>query len=140
MKLRCASLSILISASFISCDDNQASAKKKAEGDTIPQISFRYETAELGQGPFKTHANHDFVFSNTGSAPLKIIEVRGSCHCVQGKWPEHPINPGDSGIISVSFDPEEVVGRYIRTLFVRSNAKRDSVQLTISGEILPKAK
>jgi hypothetical protein len=139
MKFTCV-LSILISASFISCDNNQASAKKTADGDTIPQISFRYETAELGQVPFKTHANHDFVFINTGGVPLTIKEVRGSCHCVQGKWPDHPINPGDSGIISVSFDPEEVVGRYIRTLFVRSNAKRDSVQLTISGEILPKAK
>jgi hypothetical protein len=140
MKFICPIFLIMQSVAFVSCDSNQASAKKTVTEDTVPQISFRSESAELGQSPFKKHANHDFVFSNTGNTPLTIKEVRGNCHCVQGKWPDHPINPGDSAIINVSFDPEEVTGRYIRTLIVRSNAKRDSVQLTITGEILPRSK
>lgn len=140
MKFSYMLFSLIIFAAFVSCDNNGGSAKETVPGDTVAQISFRSESAELGKIPFKTHANHDFVFSNTGNSPLTIKEVRGSCHCVQGKWPDQPINPGDSAIISVSFDPEEVTGLFIRTLTVRSNAKRDSVELKITGEILPKTK
>ena len=131
---------LLIAAALSSCGSNEASATKAATENPFAEISFRSENAELGKFAFKQHAYHDFVFSNTGNSPLTIKEVRGSCHCVQGKWPDHPINPGDSAIISVDFDPEEVVGMFIRTLTVRSNAKRDSVELKITGEILPKSK
>ena len=140
MKVVSMFLLIVIATATIGCGNNDASEKKVTPENSFAEISFRSESAELGQIPFKQHANHDFVFSNTGNSPLTIKEVRGNCHCVQGKWPDQPINPGDSAIINVSFDPEELTGNFIRTLTVRSNAKRDSVELKISGEILAKNK
>ena len=124
MKFSYMLFSLIIFAAFVSCDNNGGSAKETVPGDTVAQISFRSESAELGKIPFKTHANHDFVFSNTGNSPLTIKEVRGSCHCVQGKWPDQPINPGDSAIISVSFDPEEVTGLFIRTKAAEINIEK----------------
>ena len=131
---------IILAAAINSCGSNEASATKSTPENSFAEISFTSESAELCKFAFKQHAYHDFLFSNTGNSPLTIKEVKGSCHCVQGKWPDHAINPGDSAVISVDFDPEEVVGLFIRTLTVRSNAKRDSVELKITGEILPKSK
>ena len=81
------------------------SAKK--ETPKSAEIKFQNERIDIGVIDGKSNANYDFKFSNTGNIPLAILETRGNCHCVQGKGPEKPIEPGDSSIISVSFDPRE---------------------------------
>ena len=109
------------------------SAKK--ETPKSAEIKFQNERIDIGVIDAKSNANIDFKFSNTGNAPLTIIEARGNCHCVQAKAPEKAIEPGDSSVISVSFDPEGVSTLFQRTVMVRSNATRDSVELYITGEV-----
>ena len=109
------------------------SAKK--ETPKSAEIKFQNERIDIGVIDGKSNANIDFKFSNTGNAPLTIIEARGNCHCVQAKAPEKAIEPGDSSVISVSFDPEGVSTLFQRTVMVRSNATRDSVDLYITGEV-----
>ena len=109
------------------------SAKK--ETPKSAEIKFENERIDIGVIDGKSNANIDFKFSNTGNIPLSIIEARGNCHCVQAKAPEKAIEPGDSSVISVSFDPEGVSTLFQRTVMVRSNATRDSVELYITGEV-----
>ena len=109
------------------------SAKK--ETPKSAEIKFQNERIDIGVIDAKSNANIDFKFSNTGNAPLTIIEARGNCHCVHAKAPEKAIEPGDSSVISVSFDPEGVSTLFQRTVMVRSNATRDSVELYITGEV-----
>lgn len=109
------------------------SAKK--ETPKSAEIKFQNERIDIGVIDGKSNPNIDFKFSNTGNIPLSIIEARGNCHCVQAKAPEKAIEPGDSSVISVSFDPEGVSTLFQRTVMVRSNATRDSVQLYITGEV-----
>ena len=109
------------------------SAKK--ETPKSAEIKFQNERIDIGVIDGKSNANIDFKFSNTGNIPLTIIEAKGNCHCVQAKAPEKAIEPGDSSVISVSFDPEGVSTLFQRTVMVRSNATRDSVELYITGEV-----
>ena len=109
------------------------SAKK--ETPKSAEIKFENERIDIGVIDGKSNANIDFKFSNTGNIPLSIIEARGNCHCVHAKAPEKAIEPGDSSVISVSFDPEGVSTLFQRTVMVRSNATRDSVELYITGEV-----
>ena len=109
------------------------SAKK--ETPKSAEIKFENERIDIGVIDGKSNANIDFKFSNTGNIPLTIIEARGNCHCVHAKAPEKAIEPGDSSVISVSFDPEGVSTLFQRTVMVRSNATRDSVELYITGEV-----
>ena len=99
------------------------------------EIKFQNERIDIGVIDGKSNAIVDFKFSNTGNIPLTIIEAKGNCHCVQAKAPEKAIEPGDSSVISVSFDPEGVSTLFQRTVMVRSNATRDSVELYITGEV-----
>ena len=109
------------------------SAKKETPKNA--EIKFQNERIDIGVIDGKSNAIVDFKFSNTGNIPLSIIEARGNCHCVQAKAPEKPIEPGDSSVISISFDPEGVSTAFQRTVMVRSNATRDSVELYITGEV-----
>jgi len=118
----------------LSCGEN-STPKKETPKPQIAEIKFQSERIDAGVTDGKTNVNVDFKFLNTGNIPLVINEVRGNCHCVQGTKPEKPIEPGDSSVISVSFDPAGVSGSYQRTLMVRSNATRDSVELYITGNI-----
>ena len=133
----CFILAVLLSN--ISCGQ-AGSAKKSTPEKKFAEIKFQNEKADLGIINEGINATYDFKFLNSGNIPLVISEVKGNCHCVQGKWPEKGIEPGDSTVISVSFDPQGVTGLFIRTLMVQSNATRPAIELTISGEIKPDPK
>jgi len=111
------------------------SAKKEAPKKEFAEIKFQNERIDIGIIDGKSNAKVDFKFYNTGNIPLTIIEARGNCHCVQAKAPEKAIEPGDSSVISVSFDPAGVSTLFQRTVMIRSNATRDSVELYITGEV-----
>ena len=110
------------------------SAKKDTPKNNFAEIKFASERIDIGVIDGKTAAHQDFKFSNAGNIPLIITEAKGNCHCVQAKWPEK-VEPGDSSVISVSFDPTGVTGLYQRTVMVHSNATRPDVELFITGEI-----
>ena len=111
------------------------SAKKETPKKEFAEIKFQNERIDIGIIDGKSNANVDFKFSNAGNIPLTITEARGNCHCVQAKVPGKAIEPGDSSVISVSFDPAGVTTAFQRTVMVQSNATRDSVELYITGEV-----
>ena len=110
------------------------SDKKETPKNSIAEIRFQSERIDVGVVDGKTNAIQDFKFSNAGNIPLVITEAKGNCHCVQAKWPEK-VEPGDSAVISVSFDPTGITGLFQRTVMVQSNATRPAVELTLTGEI-----
>jgi hypothetical protein len=130
---------LVIILSNIRCGQ-ASSANKVIPEKKFAEIKFQNEKTDLGVIDGGDIANYDFKFFNAGNIALSITEVKGNCHCVQGKWPEKNIEAGDSSVISVSFDPQAVTGFFIRTLKVQSNATRPTIELTISGEIKPNPK
>jgi hypothetical protein len=129
-------LPLVFFAFLLNLSCGQASvSKKEPPKPQVAEIKFQSEKLEAGISDGKTNVHIDFRFTNTGTIPLVINEVRGNCHCVQGTKPDKPIAPGDSSVISVSFDPAGVSGTYMRTLMVQSNATRPSIELYVMGDI-----
>ncbi|HEV8273450.1 MAG TPA: DUF1573 domain-containing protein [Chitinophagaceae bacterium] len=124
---------LLALLSNFSCGE-ASSRKKDAPKNNFAEIKFVSERIDVGIIDGKTNANQDFKFSNAGNIPLVITEAKGNCHCVQAKWPEQ-VEPGDSSVISVSFDPTGVTGLFQRTVMVHSNGTRPEVELYLTGEI-----
>ena len=125
---------LFVLLSNFSCGE-AGSAKKETPKKEFAEIKFQNERIDIGVIDGKSNANVDFKFYNVGNIPLTIIEARGNCHWVQAKAPEKAIEPGDSSVISVSFDPAGVTTDFQRTVMIRSNATRDSVVLYITGDI-----
>jgi len=107
------------------------SQKAKIEFETT---SHNFGTISETGGP----AVYDFVFKNTGSAPLILNNVRPGCGCTTPSWSRKPIAPGESGSIKVSFNPLHRPGNFNKGITVTSNAENAIVSLTIRGNVSKK--
>jgi hypothetical protein len=104
-----------------------------------PVIAF--ETMSHDFGTFKEEngpVKHQFKFFNKGNAPLLITDVKASCGCTTPDWTKSPVLPGQSGLVSASFDPSKRPGNFDKTITVTSNAEQ--VTLRITGEVAAKVK
>ncbi len=79
-----------------------------------------------------------FEFKNEGMEPLVISNVRASCGCTTPKWTRMPVEPGQTGTITVTYNPSGRPGRFQKTVTITSNATTPTVKLYIKGEVIPK--
>ncbi|MDN5203798.1 DUF1573 domain-containing protein [Fulvivirgaceae bacterium BMA10] len=81
---------------------------------------------------------HEFIFTNTGNAPLKIGKVKASCGCTTPGWSTDSIMPGGTGFIKAQYNPTNRPGAFKKSLTVTSNA--ETTVLFIEGRVIPKPK
>ena len=102
---------------------------KKAE-ITFDKTIINYGTIDKGANGVR-----DFVFTNTGNAPLIISNVKSTCGCTIPEKPEKPILPGESDKIQVKYDTKRI-GFIRKSISVTSNASNPSVVLKITGQVI----
>ena len=105
----------------------------KTEGASI---QFENETIDYGTIAHNADGKREFVFTNTGNAPLIISNAQGSCGCTVPTKPEKPILPGEKGVIGVKYATDRV-GQFTKTVTLTLNTKEGSKVLTIKGNVLP---
>lgn len=114
-----------------------AKADKTAEGK--PAISFSETVHDFGViredgGP----VSHTFVFTNTGDAPLVIINATASCGCTRPEYPRNPVKAGKKDKITVTYNPKGRPGEFSKEVTVRTNVKgKKKVTLKIKGNVVP---
>ena len=79
-----------------------------------------------------------FEFKNEGMAPLVLSNVRASCGCTTPTWTKEPVEPGQTGSITVTYNPNGRPGRFQKTVTITSNASEPTKKVYIKGEVLPK--
>ncbi len=104
-----------------------------------PKIVFaaKDNTIDYGKVTKNDNGTRDFIFSNTGNAPLIITDVLSTCGCTVPTKPTEPIMPGKTGKISIKYNMAP--GPIRKTITVESNAVNyDSgrVALKIKGEVV----
>ena len=104
-----------------------------------PVITFDKTTHDFGKiNEADGRVTTVFTFKNEGMAPLVLSNVRASCGCTTPKWTREPIEPGQSGEITVTYNPSGRPGRFQKTVTVTSNATEATTKLYIKGEVIPK--
>lgn len=81
---------------------------------------------------------HTFEFTNTGAVPLVISNVKASCGCTTPNWTKEPVEPGQKGTVTATYNPMGRPGGFTKTINVTSNAEKELVRLTIEGTVTPK--
>lgn len=104
-----------------------------------PEFSFESESHDFGKIEEGTVAETDFVFTNTGEAPLIISNASGSCGCTVPEWPREPIAPGETGKIHVRFDSSNKPGQQTKQVKLNANTTPNTKVLTISAQVVPAA-
>jgi hypothetical protein len=108
-----------------------------AESENAPVISFDSLICNFGTLAVGEKFPHTFQFTNTGNAPLIIAQVSPSCGCTTAKdWPQQPIAPGESGMISVEFNSSGNSGKVDKTITVLSNCIPSVTTLRFQGTVV----
>ncbi len=104
-----------------------------------PKIEFaaKENTIDYGKVTKSENGARDFIFTNTGNAPLIITNVLSTCGCTVPTKPNEPIMPGKTGKITVKYNMAP--GPIRKTITVESNAvnyEAGRVALKIKGEVV----
>ena len=103
-------------------------------------MTFEQTTIDYGEITPESSGRRSFKFTNTGTIPLIIQKVKGSCGCVVLKFPKKPIMPNEKASIDIVYNVLKV-GRISRTVTVIANTKKPITVLKIKGRVLkPKKK
>ena len=104
-----------------------------------PVITFEkteHDFGKINEGDGRVST--EFVFKNEGMAPLILSNVRASCGCTTPSWTKEPVEPGQSGTITVTYNPNGRPGRFQKTVTITSNATEATKKVYIKGEVIPK--
>ncbi len=111
-----------------SSDDH---AKKKGK-----EIWFEEQLHDYGEIKEDSDGTWSFAFKNLGEEAIVINRVRSTCGCTIPEWPREPIEPGNSGKITVKYNTAQT-GTFLKSVFVYSSAANSPVKLQIKGKVVP---
>ena len=80
--------------------------------------------------------SHTFSFINTGNSPVAIVQASASCGCTTPQFSRQPVVPGDTGTVTVSYDPAGRPGRFTKFVGVRLTDGADVQKLFIKGSVV----
>lgn len=104
-----------------------------------PVITFEKTEHDFGKiNEADGRVSVEFVFKNEGMSPLVLSNVRASCGCTTPKWTKEPVEPGQKGVITVTYNPNGRPGRFQKTVTITSNASEPTKRVYIKGEVIPK--
>jgi hypothetical protein len=120
---------ILVMMSGISCSSGSG---KSTSGDAV--IAFDTLSHDFGEVRFGDEAEFEFVFTNSGKAPLIVTHVKSTCGCTVPDWSREPVNARKRGSVYVTYDTHRM-GVFTKSIYVYSNAANGVQQLHIKGKV-----
>lgn len=109
----------------------------------IPRIAAEPEATFLSEiydfGAFDENdgtVSCEFRYVNTGDEPLVIVASRATCGCTSSDYTKSPVEPGDTGIVVVKYNPIGRPGRFSKKVYVDFNSERPRHTLLIKGVVI----
>jgi hypothetical protein len=112
---------ILVSGLFVlSC------GKKKPQYEG-PHLTFDVNTVDFGIMDQESEESKEVTFQNTGTETVEISDVQSSCGCTAAVPTDRTIDPGEKGILNVTFKSGKSQGDVEKVITVVTN---DSISPT----------
>lgn len=127
MKRHIISLSVLILLSIF----NYQLSILHAQPRFVPDTDIR----KVGEVEFDVPRQFSLGFTNKGTEPLVITEVKASCGCLNVSFPKAPIAAGASGEIRLTFDAK-LLGTFYKEIEVLTNASTEPAYVAIQGTVV----
>lgn len=77
---------------------------------------------------------------NISNAPTFIISARTSCGCSSLEYPEKQLAPGDTALISVTYNPQNRPGKFQKTAKLYTGEERIGNTFRLKGNVIPGTK
>lgn len=117
---------------------SKTGADSAATAANAPVAKFEKESHDFGKIKEGDKVSYDFKFTNTGKSPLIITNARATCGCTTPTWPKAPVKPGESGVISVTFNSAGKSGLQDKQITVTANTQPAETMVHLIGEVLKK--
>jgi Protein of unknown function (DUF1573) len=101
----------------------------------LTTIAFDQTDHNFGEIAKGDKAVHRFTFTNTGTEPLVIENVKPSCSCTVGDYTKEPVAPGQKGFVETSMEAKNV-GIFKKNATVTMNTDPKNLILSFSGEVV----
>lgn len=92
---------------------------------------------ELGEFEEREVQTREIYLKNTGDEPLVILKHFSTCSCTTVSYSSAPIAPGDSTLLTVTFDGRHRRPGPVRKVFrLTTNAETPLTSVLVKGEII----
>ncbi|HUH74282.1 MAG TPA: DUF1573 domain-containing protein [Chitinophagales bacterium] len=98
------------------------------------KISFSKQEHNFGQLAVGKPVAYEFEFTNIGSKPLILTDVKASCGCTTPSWSKEPVMPGQKGHVKAQYNMARE-GKYRKSVTIKT-ADGENVTLYITGEAI----
>lgn len=114
----------------------EALATNAIGSNAEPRIQFATPIYDFGRAKVGEPVKYSYYFTNTGCGTLYLTNVQPSCGCTTaGQWTRQ-VEPGQSGVIPIQFNPPQYSGQIFKTISVTSNDKgQPTVVLQLKGTV-----
>jgi hypothetical protein len=117
--------------------NNPATAETTSNADenAVPEFTFETDTHHFGEITQGEKVTYAFKFKNTGNAPLVISSASATCGCTVPEYTKSPVDPGEEGFITVTFDSGGKSGMTSKSVTLIANTIPNTKVLTVSADI-----
>lgn len=102
-------------------------------GGKLEWVETRHSVDEVMESHGRV--THIFKAINTGNDDVVINRVRASCGCSTAEYPRRPIAPGDTALVTVTFNPVGRVGNFTMFYTVLTDAEPHRTTLRLEGKV-----
>jgi hypothetical protein len=117
----------------------EAQVKKNQQGisrDSKGTLFFEETKLDFGKiNETDGKVTKNFEYRNVSNFPVKIIAVETGCGCTVSDFNKAEIQPREMGVLKISFDPLNRVGKLDKNIAVRTNGMPEYIYLNIFGEV-----
>lgn len=76
-----------------------------------------------------------FYFTNTGTAPILILNATSTCGCTIPEWPKTPVPPDSTSFINVKFNTLHKPGAQSKEVTIFANTLPNTSKITLKGKV-----
>jgi len=135
-------LGLLSAMIFTSCKEDatakvnkenvDVAAARDAKATEYPVMTFAEVEHDFGQINKGTAVEHKFTFTNTGKAPLVIVDAKSSCGCTVPQYSKDPVAPGETGELLVKYNGSGT-NQVTKTVTIKANTATGKETLRIKA-------
>jgi len=77
-----------------------------------------------------------FIVTNNTKATIVITYVSASCGCTVPTWTKDPIEPGNTGLVTATYNPLGRPGPFDKTITILTNGSPERILVRIKGTVV----
>lgn len=126
---------------LLSCTAAQVAAQQSQQQNEQAAIIFDAVSHDFGDvAEDGGSVEHTFTFTNRTSKPVVILDVTTGCGCTTPTYSRKPVMGGQTGSITVAFDPINRPGHFSKDIVVLTSASKEPITLQVEGVVIPRVK